>query len=362
MVAAAAAGGGHRVLLAPPVGWLQHRSGAVALEPLPGRGVALEVGVPECGADRKDRPVVVRVRCPCVAGQGMVGESRMPGAVEHEFVLAARGQGREHGEARGQARADRGHVFRAGHQQPWDPHLRERPRGIPTVVRSARAERDGRFDPGVGEGNPAAADGLAADGLRGHRAERMAGHAETPHVHPSREHVAVGLVPVSEPVDHSRDILDAEQEVLEARGLLQGRPLLPGRLVLPYRGIASRMLEEDGHIPACRPVVAQVGAALAGPTQPMAEKHNRGRRFRRRQVGAHGNRVLPPGVVHREVSRRRCIPGGQGQGIVRRVRPGTGCQLGQQEGRRQDRSGPWAVGCHVVVGSPGQHSAGAFKP
>lgn len=58
----------------PAVLRLQHRAGAIAVKPGPGVGATLQHGVPECGADRQNGPVMVRVSGHAVSRQSTVGK------------------------------------------------------------------------------------------------------------------------------------------------------------------------------------------------------------------------------------------------------------------------------------------------
>ena len=114
---------------------------------------------------------------------------------------------------------------------------------------------------------------------------------------PAAEGMPALLVPALELIEHGRNVLHAEEEVLQAGRLLHRALDFRNRFALPNRRIAARMLEEDADIAAGRPVLAQIGRTFAGTAQPMAEEHHRGRRFLRRKVDADGQFALAGRVV-----------------------------------------------------------------
>lgn len=109
-------------LALPLVRWLKDLAGAVTGEPDLGLSVTLEIGVPEGGADRLDRPVMIRV-AGLLSQSVMVGEGCVFAVSQDQFKFSAGWQGRKDGQPRGNRRpTDWGNVVAAGHQQPGDGH------------------------------------------------------------------------------------------------------------------------------------------------------------------------------------------------------------------------------------------------
>ncbi len=103
----------------PAVGLFHDVPRAVAAQPRLRLRVAFQVGVPKCGAERKDHAMVIRIARLGLAGQRPVRKGGVLRVIEHQFVFVAR---RERGVNRlarlRRGIADRGAVFRAGHQHP----------------------------------------------------------------------------------------------------------------------------------------------------------------------------------------------------------------------------------------------------
>ena len=127
-------------------------------------------------------------------------------------------------------------------------------------------------------------ESLAADGLRRHRAKRMAGHANVLEVQPPLQLVPFGFVPAFELVEYGRHVFCAEEKVFKAGRLPHGCHAFGDRFALPDRVIASWMLQKHGHVTARGPMLAEIRRILARAAEAVAEKHDWRRRLCGRQI------------------------------------------------------------------------------
>ena len=141
--------------------------------------------------------------------------------------------------------------------------------------------------------------------LGGDGAEGVAGDPDPGRIEPASEGPAGLAVERLEPIEDGRHVAVAIERRREIDRLPERRQALGEGKIAPHRLVAAGMLEEDNAKTPGRPVAAEVGIALAGAAETMAEEdHWRGAGVAG-EPDADGDRPLAGIVNHVEIDRPR---------------------------------------------------------
>ena len=273
-----------------------------------------------------------------VSRQRAVRKHRMLRTVQHDLVFGRSVQRGIHRQPRLHVHvADRRRVFRAGHQLPGNLHRAKRLTRV-AIARCARTEYHRGLDPRVREFLSAQRQLFAADGLCRDRAERMARHTDPFQIEPARQRVGLPIVPGFKLIQHDANVLDAQQEILHRRRLVQRLHAFLHRRIFPDRIVAAGMLQKHRHIPARRPMLAQELTPGSRTAQAMAEQNHRRRCLGRRQINPHWDVAVAGRIMHRQLQLRWPRRRIDRQRVIRRATACADCHQNQQHQHQRHRA------------------------
>src|SRR3954447_12843739 len=241
----------------------QHRRVAALGEPVPGRRVPLEVGVPEGGRPLEDEAVEDGVLRP-LGLEEAAGEDHVVSPLEgHQVLVDALDVVVGDAPLGRLGVADRAVVLGAGHVEDGDVDVVAIDAVVVPLFGDRRAHGDGRLEARLGEVG-LLAKALARHGHRRPGAEGVAGHAGAREVEPVGEGRAA-LIELLQLVEDEAHVQGSRHGVAGiAGGLLQ---VLEQPAPLGDRGgIAPQVLDVDGDVPPARPVAAEILIAVPRAT------------------------------------------------------------------------------------------------